>query len=149
MSYQGVPVSTEGQQHVPSAIGPMARSLSSLTTVTKAVIESEPWSSDPLCPPLPWRENIFQESSRRSLVIGTMLDDGVVKVHPPIERVFRDMVGKLQAAGHETVEWDTRLNVECIGIMVWHFPIVSKRYPLKGNRTSTTPPTVAKTSEKQ
>ncbi|KAJ1706282.1 hypothetical protein NYO67_11551 [Aspergillus flavus] len=34
----GVEVSLDGQQHVPSAIGPMAKSLSSLTVVTKLVI---------------------------------------------------------------------------------------------------------------
>jgi amidase len=47
-----------------------------------------------------------------------MLDDGGVKVHPPIERVFKDVVSKLQKAGHEVAEWDTSLNEKCIAIMV-------------------------------
>ncbi|EFQ25711.1 amidase [Colletotrichum graminicola M1.001] len=117
LSYRGVMNSMEGQQYVPSAIGPMARSLSSLTAVTKLVIEAAPSTTDPQIPPLPWRDDAFQEASSRSLVVGTMLDDGVVKVHPPIERVFRALATKLQAAGHELVEWDTSLNEECIKIL--------------------------------
>lgn len=129
MSYQGVEVSTEGQQHVPSAVGPMARSLSSLTLVTRAVIESGPWITDAQLPPMPWRSELFDDFASRPLVIGTMLDDGVVKVHPPIERVFRESVAKLQAAGHEIVEWDSSLNADCIAIMVGprytHVPVRS------------------------
>ncbi|KAK1958764.1 amidase [Colletotrichum sublineola] len=117
LSYRGVMNSQEGQQYVSSAIGPMARSLSSLTAVTKLVIEAGPSTTDPQIPPLPWRDDVFRESSSRRLVVGAMLDDGVVRVHPPIERVFRELVAKLQAASHEIVEWDTSLNEECIQIL--------------------------------
>jgi amidase len=118
MPYQGVAVSTDGQQHIPSAIGPMARSLSSLTTVTKAVIKTEMWTHDAQLPPMPWQEHIFEDFSQRSLVVGIMPDDGVVRAHPSIERVFRDTVTKLEGAGHEIVQWDTSLNAHCIAIMV-------------------------------
>jgi Asp-tRNA(Asn)/Glu-tRNA(Gln) amidotransferase A subunit family amidase len=111
-------VSLDGQQHVPSSVGPMARSLNSLTLVTKLVIEATPWTMDPQLPPIPWRDNLFQDLSTRPLVIGAMLDDGAVKVHPPIERVFCDLVTKLKAAGHDVVEWDSSLNSKCIEIMV-------------------------------
>ena len=123
MSYQGVEVSQDGQQHVPSAVGPMSRSLSSLTLITRLVIEAALWNSDPQLPPLPWRADVFDTFSKKRLVIGTMLDDGVIRVHPPIERVFKDIVSKLEAAGHEIVEWDTSLNQECIAIMVSSHPI--------------------------
>jgi amidase len=118
MSYQGVEVSQDGQQHVPSAVGPMARSLSSLTLITRHVIEGDLWNFDPQLPPIPWRADVFDTFSKKPLVIGAMLEDGVVKVHPPIERVFKEVVSKLQKAGHEIVEWDTSLNQECIAIMV-------------------------------
>lgn len=110
----------DGQQHVPSSVGPMARSLSALTEVTKLVIEAEPWTTDPLIPPVPWRDNVFQEFCTRKLVIGTMMDDGVVRPHPPIERVFSDLAAKLRASGHELVEWSSDTNAECIRIMVGH-----------------------------
>ena len=51
-------------------------------------------------------------------MIGTMLDDGIVKVHPSIEYVFTSTVTKLQAVGHEIVEWDISLNAQCIDIML-------------------------------
>ncbi|KAH7399186.1 amidase, partial [Phaeosphaeria sp. MPI-PUGE-AT-0046c] len=117
MSYEGVEVTLSGQQHVPSAVGPMARSLESLTTVTKAVIEAKLWTLDAQLPPLPWRDEFYGHYSRRPLVVGTMLDDGAVKVHPSIESVFRSTVSKLKVAGHEIVEWDVSLNAECIAIM--------------------------------
>ncbi|CVL06239.1 related to general amidase [Fusarium mangiferae] len=117
LSYRGVEVTLEGQQHIPSAVGPMARSLSSLKLVTKLAIEAEPWTSDPQLPPVPWKEDVFQSFATRRLVIGAMLDDGMVKVHPPIERLFRDLVIKLEAAGHEVIEWDSGLNSSILDIM--------------------------------
>jgi amidase len=118
MPYQGVPVSTEGQEHVPSAIGPMTRNLPSLTAVTRAVIESQPWLLDPRVVPIPWREQMYLEAQLRSLVIGIMIDDGVVRAHPPIERAMKETAAKLAAAGHELVNWEPSLHKECIEIMV-------------------------------
>jgi hypothetical protein len=96
----------------------MARSLSSLSAVTKAVIETKLWKLDAQLPLMPWREDVYQEFTGRPLVVGIMPDDGVVKVHPPIERVFNETVAKLQEDGHEIVQWDTSLNAHCVGIMV-------------------------------
>jgi len=96
----------------------MARSLSSLTTVTKTVIESKLWEFDAQLPRMPWRDDVYQEIAGRRLVIGIVPDDGVVRVHPPIERVFNETVAKLQDDGHEIVQWDTSLNAHCIEIMV-------------------------------
>ncbi|KAK4545818.1 hypothetical protein LTR36_002382 [Oleoguttula mirabilis] len=115
--YLGTPVSTEGQEHVPSAVGPMTRSLSSLRLVTKAVIDAAPWKLDPQVHPLPWREEAYREVQSRPLVIGLLIDDGIVKVHPPIERVLRDVAAKLQKAGHEVIQWDGSLHFDCIQTM--------------------------------
>ncbi|KAF2465104.1 amidase signature enzyme [Lindgomyces ingoldianus] len=43
----GVTVSTEGQEHVPSVVGPMAGSLGSIISATNAVIAATPWNLDP------------------------------------------------------------------------------------------------------
>ncbi|OQO01796.1 hypothetical protein B0A48_12269 [Cryoendolithus antarcticus] len=82
-----------------------------------AIVDAEPWSADAQCPRLPWRNDCVEEYSTRPLTIGLMLDDGVVKVHPPIERLFRELVSKLQEAGHDVVQWDVGLNAECVEIM--------------------------------
>ncbi|PVI01576.1 amidase signature enzyme [Periconia macrospinosa] len=105
LPYQGVSVSTDGQEHVPSVIGPMTRNLPSLVTATKAVIDAQPWNLDPKCCPIPWRQDVFADVQSRPLVIGVMRDDGVVRLHPPIARVLDEVATKLQKAGHELVPW--------------------------------------------
>ncbi|KAF2650078.1 amidase signature enzyme [Lophiostoma macrostomum CBS 122681] len=118
LPYLGVSVSTEGQEHVPSVIGPMSRDIDSLIATTKAVIDCEPWNLDPKCCPLPWRNDMFTNAQSRPLVIGVMYDDGVVKSHPPISRVLHDTVRKLEAAGHEIVPWTPgTVHQECVDIM--------------------------------
>ncbi|KAF2109385.1 amidase signature domain-containing protein [Lophiotrema nucula] len=118
LPYYGVSVSTEGQEHVPSVIGPMARNVESLTSTTKAVIDAAPWLLDPKCCPLPWRTDMFVDIQSRPLVVGLMLDDGVVRPHPPVSRVVKEVAAKLQNAGHEVVPWNPgTLHQECIDIM--------------------------------
>ena len=116
--YEGVPVSTEGQEHVPSSVGPMARSLSSITDVTKLIVEQQPWNDDPRIHRLPWNEAEYQSIQSRKLTIGVLLDDGVVKLHPPIERVVRQAAEKLAAAGHNIVPWNSDGHAEAIRVMV-------------------------------
>ncbi|KAF2460147.1 amidase signature domain-containing protein [Lineolata rhizophorae] len=117
LPYHGVPVSTEGQEHVPSVIGPLTRGLSSLRDITKAICDSEPWRLDPKVVPLPWRPEAYEDVRNRRLSVGLLVDDGVVKVHPPIERVLREVAAKMSAAGHEVIAWDGSLHKECINIM--------------------------------
>ncbi|KAF4965427.1 hypothetical protein FSARC_6778 [Fusarium sarcochroum] len=117
MPYQGVPVSTEGQEHVPSSIGPMAGRLDVIKLAMSSVIESKPWEHDARCAPLPWRDDMFQEMQSRPLVIGVLMDDGVVRPHPPITRALRDVVEALKREGHEILEWNTDLHEQCIRTM--------------------------------
>ncbi|KAJ5820241.1 amidase signature domain-containing protein [Penicillium riverlandense] len=116
LPYYNVAVSTEGQEHVPSVIGPMTRSLHSLSEVTKAVIDSQPWYLDPRCIALPWRSEMYQEILSRPLTIGVIWDDGVVRVHPPIRRALDHLVEKLKSAGHETITWDPTGHADFIKI---------------------------------
>ncbi|KAI1354733.1 amidase [Xylaria sp. FL0043] len=117
LPYRGVPVSTEGQEHVPSSIGPLARSLDGIHTAFKSLIELKPWDFDARCAAIPWREDIYQETSKRPLVIGVLFDDGVVRPHPPITRVLHFAVDALRAAGHHIVDWNAQLHAECVQLM--------------------------------
>ncbi|KNG85818.1 acetamidase [Aspergillus nomiae NRRL 13137] len=121
--YLGVPVSTEGQEHVPSSIGPMARDLASITYVSQSVANAKPWELDPKCTPLPWNEDTFQEIQNRPIVVGLILDDGVVTIHPPIERALRELSAKLQAKGHEIVIWDASDHFEYIQLMDRYYTV--------------------------
>ncbi|KAF2636582.1 amidase [Massarina eburnea CBS 473.64] len=118
LPYHSVSVSTEGQEHVPSVVGPMARTLSSLTTVTKAIIDAAPWTLDPRCCPLTWRPALYSSIQSRPLVVAVMRDDGVVRCHPPVARVLNDVAHKLQSAGHVLVDWEPgTLHQELIDIL--------------------------------
>jgi amidase len=145
--YDGVSVSTEGQGHVPSVTGPLARSLASLQTVTKAVIDAHSWNNDPQIVPIPWRHDTFDDVQRRPLVIGLLTDDGIVRVHPPIRRVLEEVADKLRSAGHEIVLWNAEHHAECIEIMVSFHQVFFGRSTILNhdNRTNTTLQTDAKT----
>ncbi|KAE8412625.1 amidase signature domain-containing protein [Aspergillus pseudocaelatus] len=123
LPYLGVPVSTEGQEHVPSSIGPMARDLESIVYVSRSVANAKPWELDPKCTPLPWNEDMFQEIQDRPIVIGLILDDGVVRIHPPIERALRELSAKIQAKGHEVVIWDASDHIEYIQLMDQYYTV--------------------------
>ncbi|KAF9883633.1 hypothetical protein FE257_003105 [Aspergillus nanangensis] len=116
LPYYNVSVSTEGQEHVPSVVGPMARSLFSLTEVTKSVIASEPWVFDPRCVPIPWRPDVYGDIVSRPLTIGLILDDGTVRPHPPILRALNLLVEKLKQKGHEVIPWDTDGHADFIAV---------------------------------
>lgn len=115
--YAGVPVSHEGQMHVPSSIGPMSRDLESLISVTKACLSSRMWLEDPNVCPLPWQEDAYQEVQSRPLRIGLILDDSVVRPHPPVVQAVRRAVALFEAAGHEVIKWDTSEHLKCIEVM--------------------------------
>lgn len=91
-----------GQEAVQSVNGPLARTLQDMTIYAKAVIDGQPWLRDPKCLPFPWHP----ASLPSRLKIAVMWNDGMVKPTPPVARALRSAVEKLQAAGHDIVEWD-------------------------------------------
>ncbi|KAL2212723.1 amidase [Sarocladium strictum] len=115
--YAGVPVSHEGQSHVPSSIGPLACDLETIVVATREFINAESWVLDPNVTPLAWREDMYQLIQKRRLRIGVILDDGVVKPHPDIEVAVRQAAILLERAGHELIRWDTSDHLSCINIM--------------------------------
>jgi amidase len=118
LPYLGVPVSTEGQEHVHSVVGPMTRTLSTLTTIAKAVVDAQPWRIDPRCHQLPWRQELYDEVQTRPLVVGLLVDDGVVKIHPPLKRALLELNTKLKAAGHEVIPWNVEGHAEVVDVLV-------------------------------
>ncbi|KAH7179331.1 amidase signature domain-containing protein [Fusarium flagelliforme] len=123
LPYYGVPVTTDGQEHVPSSIGPLARSMSSIHDVTKEIILQEPWTQDCRCVPIPWRQNAYDDVLNRKLTIGIIRDDGVVKPHPTISRVLEETVTALRSAGHEVIEWIPDRHAEVIEVMDAYFTV--------------------------
>ncbi|PGH09890.1 hypothetical protein AJ80_07600 [Polytolypa hystricis UAMH7299] len=109
--------SMEGNEIVPSVVGPMSHSPHSLELFVKTVINSQPWLHDPHCQPIPWRETVFTEIVEgKPLRIGSMLWDECAFPQPPIRRAIREIEARLKAAGHEIVPWkiDQRTALELL-----------------------------------
>ncbi|KAM5349637.1 hypothetical protein ACJ41O_006142 [Fusarium nematophilum] len=84
------------QRIVIASAGPMTSSLSALETYMQALPQARPWEVDNLVIPMPWRtEECTINPPGRKLKIGYILDDGVVKPQPPVERAVK-----------KVVEWD-------------------------------------------
>ncbi|KAJ3530704.1 hypothetical protein NM208_g9207 [Fusarium decemcellulare] len=95
------------QRIVLASAGPMASSLSGIEAYMQALPEARPWELDNLVVPMPWRaEECSINPPGRKLKIGFILDDGVVKPQPPIERAVKKVIAALKSAGHDVFEWD-------------------------------------------
>lgn len=96
----------EGQETIPSVVGPMSHSPESLTIFVKTVIAAQPWLTDPKCQPIPWRSEDFNDiMSGRKLKIGMMHWDGEIFPQPPVRWAMKTLEAKLLAAGHEIIPW--------------------------------------------
>ena len=95
----------------------MTRDLSSMVYISQLLADSKPWTLDPRCAPLPWREEMFQQAQSKPLTVGLVVDDGVVRVHPPIARALNELADKLRAAGHHVVDsWGVAISDHKTGI---------------------------------
>lgn len=83
----------------------------------RELILLKPWLRDCRCSPIPWRQDVYDETMGRKLRIGVLEDDGVVEPCPAIRRVLRDTVKLLSDSGHEVVTWTSDLHKECIEVM--------------------------------
>lgn len=95
----------EGQETVPSVIGPLGHSISDLRLITQSILSSQPWLHDPKVNHLPWRsaaeDEVRQSVASKSLTFGVLRADGVVQPHPPVTRAINETVEALKAAGYE------------------------------------------------
>ncbi|KAJ5220315.1 Amidase [Penicillium chermesinum] len=111
-----------GQDIVRSVAGPMSCSLASIEGYMEALPAARPWEVDPQTAPIPWRSDLASLRAKR-LKIGFLIDDGMVKVQPPIARAMRETVEALRAAGHEVIEWDASSHAHAY--QLWEKAILS------------------------
>lgn len=97
--------SMEGQQTIVSVVGPLARAIEDIESVTKAIVDSEPCDMDPYCHPLPWRSSVLLETPKRKLRIGIFEWDGICLPQPPLRNAMKRTVAALKNAGHEVIPW--------------------------------------------
>ncbi|PPQ91994.1 hypothetical protein CVT25_004650 [Psilocybe cyanescens] len=107
--YAGCVNSMEGQDSVPSVLGPLTTSLEGAKRFMKAVVGQTPWLKDPLVVRKPWSEDEYHLSDHggdgKSLVFGILWHDEVVLPHPPVIRALEHTKQALIDAGHQVVDW--------------------------------------------
>ena len=86
---------------IPTVVGLLGPSLTSLHGMFKALLSSEPWLHDPEVLPLPYRsqEELVPERIPK-LSFGLLASDGIVTPHPPIVRAIQEVTEALEADGH-------------------------------------------------
>lgn len=86
--------------------------VTALRTLVRAVLADEPWLRDPLVAEMPWREDVYEEATRRAtagekkqqqLVIGIAPTDGLVTPQPPVLRAVETVAKVLRDAGHVVI----------------------------------------------
>ncbi|KAL6716404.1 hypothetical protein ACLMJK_005971 [Lecanora helva] len=98
-----------GQEQVVAVCGPLSTSLAGVRLCMKTVIDAKPWLNEPSLVPIPWRDQesrLTKASGEKTLKVGVMRHDGVVRPHPPIVSALNDIAEKLSAVeGVEVVDW--------------------------------------------
>jgi amidase len=104
-----------GADTVETVLGPLSTSLDGLGIFMKAIVDSEPWLTEPALIPMPWRAyNVPQD---RPLRIGVLWHDGVVRPHPPVTRALNLVTERLNETGIEVVEFPPYLHDEAWAIL--------------------------------
>lgn len=104
----GLTATIMGQEHIVQVIGPMSTSLDGIKLFMKTLIDSKPWLTESSLLPFPWQGNTtyLDRGQGKRLKVGVLLNDGVVKPHPPVTRALTEVVEKLKKiSGVEIVDW--------------------------------------------
>lgn len=104
MPYAGCVNSLEGQDSVPSVLGPLSNSLPGIKGLMKAIASQQPWYKDPLAVRKPWNEaeyNLIDHGQGNKLCFAVLWDDEHIVPHPPVIRGLEETKQALIAAGHK------------------------------------------------
>lgn len=106
--YEGSANSLEGQDSLPSVLGPISTDLGGIKLFMQAVIGQMPWLKDPLSMRKHWDGDgyrLVEHGGGQKLTFGILWNDGLVVPHPPIIRALEMTRDVLIAAGHDVVDW--------------------------------------------
>ena len=94
----------EGQDSLPSVLGPLTPTIGGVKAFMKAVIDAKPWKKDPLAVNQPWRQDgydLVEYGGGKQLVFGIIWNDGIIMPHPPVIRALEITRDALIKAGHK------------------------------------------------
>ncbi|THH06919.1 hypothetical protein EW145_g3745 [Phellinidium pouzarii] len=106
--YEGSTNTMEGQDSIPSVLGPLSISLSGVKAFTKAVIDLQPWTKDPLAVRKAWDEEGYQlkeHGNGKDLCFAILWDNGYSLPTPPIRRALEIAKKALEAKGFKVIDW--------------------------------------------
>ncbi|KAG6844210.1 hypothetical protein H0H87_008879 [Tephrocybe sp. NHM501043] len=107
--YAGSANSLEGQDSLPSVLGPLANSIYGLKVFIQGVLSQKSWLRDPLVIRKSWSDdeyNLIEHGrGKEELCFAIMWNDGITLPHPPIIRGLETVKKALLAAGHKVIEW--------------------------------------------
>ncbi|KAH9944410.1 general amidase [Epithele typhae] len=115
----GIVNSLDGQESVPSSLGPLSISLSGVSTLVRTIIEAEPWRYCPNTVPKPWSQDEFELKGLgggKKLCFGIMWDEGSMKPVPPIQRALEMTKKALESAGHTVIDWQSLRHAEYVTV---------------------------------
>lgn len=94
----GMSATMLGSEQILPVIGPLSTSLAGIKLFMKTLIDAQPWIREPSLVPIPWKTAPQLPESKQGQVklrLGVLIDDGIVRPHPPIRRAINDIVSKL------------------------------------------------------
>jgi hypothetical protein len=131
-----------GCEQLLGAIGPLSTSIFGIKLFMKTLIDAEPWLVEPSLIPLPWREKSTGFGKQKQKIrVAVMLDDGVVRPHPPIRRALDEVVSKMSKRKEiEVVNWTPSRCDEAWEILVSiSLPYDGMTTDIQTSRISTSP----------
>ncbi|KAF2097696.1 amidase [Rhizodiscina lignyota] len=115
-AYRDAANAERGQTVVSSVVGILGPSLASLKLMFRALMSTEPWRYDHDIVPIPWYEELYEQSEDSEAVtklsFGILESDGSVSPHPPIRRAMKIAAKVLEKEGHKTITWDPPSHAE-------------------------------------
>jgi len=111
----------EGQDSVPSVLGPLSNDVAGIKHFMKAVIDAKPWLKDPLAVRKRWNEeeyNLIDHGYGKNLCFAILWDDGDTVPHPPILRGLEIVKKALEVAGHRVIDWKPLKHIEIYETLV-------------------------------
>ena len=102
--YEGSANSLEGQDSLPSVLGPLSTDLSGIKLFMQVVISHKPWLKDPRALRKHWNEDEYrltEHGGGKKLTFGILWHDGLIVPQPPVIRALEMTKDAVIAAGHE------------------------------------------------
>ncbi|CAE6411906.1 unnamed protein product [Rhizoctonia solani] len=97
---------------------PMAHSTRDLELFCRVIMSYEPWNIDPATLAFPWKSSFAGAETKTKLLIGLLVDDGVVAPHPPIVEQLHKARDALVAAGHEVIDFELQDSMHAFELIV-------------------------------